>query len=92
MRLAPPSLAIGPDEGFEKTDLFGYKAFGQRFADIVEVLDSAPVIVLDGAWGSGKTTFTQQWAGLLRQRGHAVVQYQPADGILVPAWSSGSVQ
>ena len=75
MKLAPPSLAIAPEEGFEKTDLFGYKDFGERFANIVEALDSATVIVLDGPWGSGKTTFTQQWAGLLRHRGHAVVQF-----------------
>ena len=75
MRLTPPSLAIAPHEGFGKTDLFGYKEFGERFANIVEALDSATVIVLDGPWGSGKTTFTQQWAGLLRQREHAVVQF-----------------
>lgn len=74
MKLAPTPLTIGPDDGFENTDLFGYKDFGERFASIVEALDSA-VILLDGAWGSGKTTFTQQWAGLLRQRGHAVVQF-----------------
>ncbi len=75
MKLAPPPLAIGPDDGFENTDLFGYKDFGERFAHIIEGLDSATVILLDGPWGSGKTTFTQQWAGLLRQRGHAVVQF-----------------
>ena len=74
MKLAPPPLDIGPDKGFENTDLFGYKDFGERFARIVEALSSA-VIVLDGPWGSGKTTFTQQWAGLLRKRGHAVVQF-----------------
>ena len=74
MKLAPPPLDIAPDEGFKNTDLFGYKEFGERLARIVEALDSA-VIVLDGPWGSGKTTFTQQWAGLLRQRGHAVVQF-----------------
>ena len=75
MKLAPPPLVIGPDDGFENTDIFGYKEFGERFAHIVEALDSATVIVLDGPWGCGKTTFTQQWAGLLRQRGHAVVQF-----------------
>ena len=75
MKLAPPPLAVTPNEGFEKTDLFEYKDFGERFAHIVEALDSATVIVLDGPWGSGKTTFTQQWAGLLRQRRHAVVQF-----------------
>lgn len=75
MKLAPAPLAIGPDDGFEKTDLFGYREFGERFANTVEALVSATVIVLDGPWGSGKTTFTQQWAGVLRQRGHAVVLF-----------------
>lgn len=75
MKLAPPPLAIGPDDGFDNTDLFGYRKFGERFANIVETLDSATVIVLDGPWGSGKTTFTRQWAGLLRRRGHAVAQF-----------------
>ena len=75
MKLVPPPLAIGPDDGFDNTDLFGYKGFGERLANRVETFDSATVIVLDGPWGSGKTTFTQQWAGLLRQRGHAVVQF-----------------
>ena len=74
MKLAPPPLDIDPYEGFKNTDLFGYKEFGEHLALIVETLDSA-VIVLDGPWGSGKTTFTQQWAGLLRQQGHAVVQF-----------------
>ena len=60
MKLAPPPLAIAPDEGFEKTDIFEYNDFGERFAHIVEALDSATVIVLDGPWGSGETTFTQQ--------------------------------
>lgn len=75
MKLAPPPLAIGPDDGFENTDLFGYAEFGERLAHVVEALDSATVIVLDGPWGSGKTTFTQQWAGLLRRRGHAVAWF-----------------
>ena len=68
-------LAIGPDDGFDNTDLFGYKEFGERLANVVEAFDSAAVFVLDGPWGSGKTTFTQQWAGLLRRRGHAVARF-----------------
>ena len=75
MGLAPSRVVIDADKGFEDTDIFEYKAFGERFANIVESGDSELVIALDGRWGSGKTTFTQQWAGLLRQRGHAVVQF-----------------
>lgn len=75
MKPVPPELAIGPDDGFDNTDLFGYKEFGERLANVVEAFDSAAVLVLDGPWGSGKTTFTQQWAGLLRRRGHAVARF-----------------
>ena len=31
-------------------------------------LDEHSVIVLDGQWGSGKSVFVKQWAGLMRGR------------------------
>ena len=75
MKLAPPRVMIDVDKGFEDTDIFEYKDFGERLGNIVESGDAELVIALDGRWGSGKTTFTQQWAGLLRQRGHAVMEF-----------------
>jgi dephospho-CoA kinase len=33
------------------------------------------VIALDGPWGSGKSVFVKQWAGLLRERGTPVIQF-----------------
>ena len=75
MKLAPPPLTIGDDGFDENTDLFGFKAFAERFANLVEALDSSTVFMLDGPWGSGKTTFARQWTGLLRRRGHAVVYF-----------------
>ena len=75
MKLEPPRMKIGDTDGFANTDLFGYSDFSERFAKILEDVDSAPVIMLDGPWGSGKSTFVQQWAGLLRERGHAVCYF-----------------
>lgn len=75
MKLAPSRVTIDVDKGFEDTDIFEYKDFGDRLGNIVESGNGELVIALDGRWGSGKTTFTQQWAGLLRQRGHAVVEF-----------------
>ena len=75
MRLAPPPLEIGERDGFKGTDLFGYKEFGEKLAGFVESLEGPSVIGLDGPWGSGKTTFGKQWAGLLRQRGSAVIYF-----------------
>ena len=75
MRLAPPPLEIGDRDGFEGTDIFGYEEFGRNLASLVENLEGPSVIALDGGWGSGKTVFAKQWAGLLRTRGIAVIYF-----------------
>ena len=75
MRLAPPPLEIGERTGFDGTDIFGYEEFGRNLASLVESLEGPSVIALDGGWGSGKTVFAKQWAGLLRKRGAAVVYF-----------------
>ena len=73
--LVLPPLEIGERDGFEVTDLFGYEDFGERLARLVESLEKPSVIALDGPWGSGKTVFARQWAGLLRKRGSAVIYF-----------------
>ena len=75
MRLAPKPLDIKERDGFKGTDLFGYKGFGEQLARLVESLEGPSVIALDGPWGSGKTVFARQWAGLLRRRGSAVIYF-----------------
>ena len=75
IRLAPKPLEIGPLDGFSKSDIFEAAETGNRLADIVGDLEGHSVIVFDGAWGTGKSVFVQQWAGLLRQRGHPVVYF-----------------
>lgn len=75
MRWSPKPLDIGDEDGFEKTDLFGYKGFGTELAKLIGSFEDDPVLVLDGAWGSGKTTFSRQWAGLLRGQGHFVAHF-----------------
>ena len=73
--LAPPPLDIGDLDGFSKSDIFEAEPAGERLANIVGDLEGHSVIVLDGPWGSGKSVFAKQWAGLLRQRGHPVVYF-----------------
>jgi len=75
MRLVPPPLRIGPNDGFERADLFGYRTFGEHLANIVTALKGSSVIALDGAWGSGKSVFVRQWAGLLRNADVRVVLF-----------------
>lgn len=75
MRWSPKPLEIGPLEGFSKTDLFDYREFGEHLAKLIGSLEDNPVLVLDGPWGSGKTTFARQLAGVLRKQGHAVAYF-----------------
>lgn len=79
MRLAPPPLDITDDEGFER-DIFQAKEAGERLANVVTDLEGHSVVVLDGGWGTGKTTFIKQWAGLLRTGGGHPVVYLDAFG------------
>ena len=73
--LAPTPPVIGDTDGFETSDIFQAKPVGERLANVVGEIAGHAVIVLDGPWGSGKSVFAKQWAGLLRQRGHAVVYF-----------------
>lgn len=62
----PQQLCVAPNEGFsEEKDIFGYKPYGERMMALVKSLANPSVILLDGAWGSGKTTFIKMWQGLL---------------------------
>ena len=74
-RLAPKPPKIGDLDGFDKHDLFHAKRMGERLADIIGDIEGPAVIAIDGSWGTGKTTFVRQWAGLLRQRRHPVVYF-----------------
>ncbi len=75
MRWSPKRPKIGPLDGFKETDLFEYREFGEHLAKLIGSLEDHPVLVLDGRWGSGKTTFADQLAGVLRQDGHAVAYF-----------------
>ncbi|QCO04869.1 KAP family P-loop NTPase fold protein [Azospirillum argentinense] len=75
MRFTPKPLDIADFDGFAKNDLFGLQPFGENFANLVQRIDEPLVIALDGPWGSGKSTFARQWAGLLRQRKLPVIVF-----------------
>lgn len=52
----PEGVGFSPDN-----DMFGYKDFGDRLERLISKLDHPSTLVLDGAWGSGKSTFVRQW-------------------------------
>ncbi len=75
MRLTPPEPK-NLEEGFTpENDLFGYRLFAERLTNLVQNIEEPLVIALDGPWGSGKSVFVKQWAGLLRGRGAHVIQF-----------------
>ena len=75
LRLIPETPQIGDTDGFSESDIFEARETGERLANIVGNLEGHSVILLDGPWGTGKSVFVQQWAGLLRNRGHPVVYF-----------------
>ncbi len=76
MRIFPPAIEIGDTEGFTpEKDIFKRGDFGKGLANLLRIADDPMVVVLDGAWGSGKTTFIKMLAGQLRQKGHPVIYF-----------------
>lgn len=76
MRLTPKEPEIPEVGGFtEDNDIFGYRDFADSLASLLGDIDEPLVIALDGPWGSGKSVFVKQWAGLLRARGAAVIYF-----------------
>ena len=75
LRLIPEPPQIGSTDAFSTSDIFEARETGERLANIVANLEGHSVILFDGPWGTGKSVFVQQWAGLLRRRGHPVVYF-----------------
>jgi len=76
MRIFPPATDVGDEEGFSsEKDIFKRAEFGKSLANLVSIVEDPLVIVLDGPWGSGKTTFIKMWAGHLRSMGHPVIYF-----------------
>jgi nucleoside-triphosphatase THEP1 len=76
MRLFPPPLEIGDEEGFTPAkDIFGRAHLGSGLTNLVGSVSDPTVIAVDGQWGSGKTTFLKMWAGELRKSNFPVVYF-----------------
>jgi hypothetical protein len=72
MLLFPPPVEIADGAGFEGTDLFNRKPFGESLARLVSNADDALVVGLEAPWGEGKTTFIKQWRGLLESAEYGI--------------------
>lgn len=73
MKLFVPPVIIDPTEGFTpENDIFKREAFGRGLANIVSRAEDNLVIAIDAPWGEGKTTFIQQWRGLLASSDYGI--------------------
>ncbi|WP_417845903.1 KAP family P-loop NTPase fold protein [Thalassospira povalilytica] len=69
-------VPVSADVGFsDNVDLFGYKQFGDRLTNVISSLEQPTTLVLDGPWGSGKSTFLRQWVADLRKDKHPVILF-----------------
>ena len=74
MRFTPKPLEhLDHPESYRNHDTFDTASVRERLSNLVGSLEGHGVIVLDGPWGSGKTTFAKMWARHLENRGHPVV-------------------
>jgi hypothetical protein len=76
MKIFPPPLEIGDEEGFAAgKDIFQRASLGAGLTTLVGSVSDPMVVALDSQWGSGKTTFLKMWAGELRKAGFPVVLF-----------------
>ncbi len=62
MRLLPPDINIGDDEGFTTDkDIYQRKPIGDGLTNLISLVSDPLVLTLDAPWGSGKTVFLEMW-------------------------------
>ena len=59
MRLLPPVIEINPENPFDENDQLGRKALAQSITKLLASSEDPLVISLNGAWGTGKSTFAK---------------------------------
>ena len=65
---------IDPTQPF-KDDKLGRKEYAEVLTSIVETFVGGAVIALNGAWGTGKTTFLKMWKQHMMNEGFPVIYY-----------------
>lgn len=63
-----------PNNPFQD-DKLGRKQYAEILTDVVEAYNGGAVIAINGAWGTGKTTFLKMWKQQLENNGFPVIYY-----------------
>lgn len=74
MRLQPREIEISDDAPFAQ-DSVGFEGSCEALTNFVRQCEGPGVIVVDGAWGSGKTTFLRMWEKHYIREGGSVVHF-----------------
>ena len=72
LRFEPPRLR---GDGFEGNDIFGRKRLAESIANLADNVEDNFTLVLDAPWGSGKTTFLDQFTMYAEGKGYPVVRF-----------------
>lgn len=74
IRIQPLEVKIPPDKPF-RHDLLGRQEPADILTHLLGSIEGPCVLTIDGAWGSGKTTFLNMWTRHLDKQGFPVVQF-----------------
>ena len=82
INIRPADINIPSDDPF-KNDQLDRKHLADTLTNLVANFESPCVIAIDAAWGTGKTTFINIWAQVLRKQKYPIVQFNAWENDLV---------
>ena len=77
--LKPEELPVSTDNPYQ-ADLLSREDFGDGLSKLIDFGSGTGVVLIDGGWGSGKTTFLRMWIQKARNQGKVVAMVNAWDG------------
>ena len=77
--LRPEEFPVSPQAPYQG-DLLSREDFGDGLSRLTDYGSGTGVVLLDGGWGSGKTTFLKMWTQKARNQGKVVVMVNAWEG------------
>ena len=77
--LKSEELPVSTDDPY-RGDLLSREDFGDGLSKLIDFGSGTGVVLIDGGWGSGKTTFLKMWTQKARNQGKVVAMVNAWDG------------
>ena len=71
--IRPEECEVDPSQPYA-SDWLGREEFGAGLSRLTQYGSGSGVVLVDGGWGCGKTTFLRMWAASMRNEGRTVVE------------------